>query len=91
MIQWLEQHQFICIYKHFLGIRCPTCGFQSSLIYLLKGELHQSIVAYPPLIPSLLVLIVLVIWLVFRKPSWKFLRYLLIVDLILVFSNWLFL
>jgi hypothetical protein len=91
MVHWLEQHQFICIYKHFFGIRCPTCGFQSSFIYLLKGDLQNSFAVYPPLIPTLLVFVMLFSWLIFRKPSWKTTRIFVIGDLFLIFTTWLIL
>lgn len=50
---WLEKHQLPCLYKKFLGIECPGCGLQSSVIELLKGNIRSSIELYPALIPMI--------------------------------------
>ena len=61
LINWLETHQLPCFYKHYLGIDCPGCGMQTAFIFLLKGQLYSSILAYPPLIPTLLMLAYLIL------------------------------
>jgi hypothetical protein len=38
-----------CAWKQFLGISCPMCGFQRSVIKLLEGDLAGSFPAFPPL------------------------------------------
>jgi hypothetical protein len=40
-----------------LGIECPGCGLQTSLIELLKGNLWQSILDYPALLPLIVLCI----------------------------------
>lgn len=66
MISWLEDHMLPCAYKSFLGFDCPACGAQRSLLLLLKGEIKDSFLIYPPLIP---VLSVCLVWLVYLlKP-----------------------
>jgi hypothetical protein len=54
IISWLQHHLLPCPFKFVTGIDCPGCGFQRSLIYLIKGELKASIQMYPATIPLLL-------------------------------------
>jgi hypothetical protein len=37
-----------CPIKYVTGLDCPGCGFQRSLLALLKGDLAQSFSLYPP-------------------------------------------
>lgn len=39
------------------GLDCPGCGFQRSLLALLKGDLQKSFQLYPPAIPILVTLV----------------------------------
>jgi hypothetical protein len=50
---WLQQHLIPCPFKKLTGIDCPGCGFQRSVIALLKGDLAGSIHLYPATIPIL--------------------------------------
>lgn len=43
-----------CAYKSLFGIDCPLCGFQRSFIQLMKGNIGESFVLYPPLVFVLL-------------------------------------
>lgn len=56
MLEWLETHQIPCLVKHYLGIECPGCGFQTALLLLLKGEWKASFSVYPALFPLLIFL-----------------------------------
>lgn len=67
MISWLENHMLPCAYKSLFGIDCPICGAQRSLVFLLKGNLKDSFLMYPPLIPVLLTGITWLIYLL--RPS----------------------
>jgi hypothetical protein len=53
-IQWLQAHLIPCPFKYVTGIDCPGCGFQRSVIALVKGDMHQSFLLYPATIPLLL-------------------------------------
>ena len=67
MISWLESHMLPCAYKSLLGFDCPACGAQRSFVLLLKGDMRNSFIMYPPLIP---VLLVGLLWLLyFVKPG----------------------
>jgi len=56
LVSWLEQHMLPCGFKYFFGIDCPGCGLQRSIILLLEGNLWESILMYPPLLPIILIL-----------------------------------
>lgn len=66
---WLEGHQLPCGIKQTLGVECPTCGMQRSIILLLRGEFWASIQMFPALIPMLAMVIMLIAHLIF-KPNW---------------------
>jgi len=66
LINWLESHQFPCFYKHYLGIACPGCGMQTAIILLLKGQLLESIIAYPALLPTIFMICFLILHLSFN-------------------------
>jgi hypothetical protein len=51
---WLQNHLIPCPFKKLTGIDCPGCGFQRSIIALLKGDIHESIHLYPAAIPLLI-------------------------------------
>jgi len=48
---WLEELMLPCYFKVVFGIDCPGCGGQRAVLLLLKGDVSASIVAYPPLLP----------------------------------------
>ncbi|MFA6249316.1 MAG: DUF2752 domain-containing protein [Mucilaginibacter sp.] len=54
-ISWLQDHLLPCPFKYLTGIDCPGCGFQRSMVALLKGDIHQSFLLYPPAIPLLII------------------------------------
>ena len=53
-IHWLQNHLIPCPFKYLTGIDCPGCGFQRSVVALLQGDIHKSLILYPPAIPLLL-------------------------------------
>ena len=61
MIHWLENHLFTCFFKSHLGIECPGCGMQRSLISLLKGDLIESLQYHAALVPFILTILLLLI------------------------------
>ena len=89
MIEWLEQHQLPCLYHQLLGFECPFCGFQTALLYLLKGDLSTSFVAWPPLLPFLLTLGLLLFRFMFSRPGWGVIRNVLWVDLGIILVSWI--
>ncbi|WP_244156221.1 DUF2752 domain-containing protein [Maribacter ulvicola] len=43
-----------CFTKQLLGIDCPGCGLQRSLLFLIKGEFISAFLMYPAIYPMLL-------------------------------------
>lgn len=79
MVHWLENHLLPCPYKQYLGIDCPGCGMQRSLISMLKGDLMDSIIAYPPMIPMIIMIGFLILHLIFKfKRGAQIVKYLFI-------------
>jgi hypothetical protein len=64
--QWLQGHMFPCFYKQVFGISCPMCGFQRSVLELLKGNILESFILFPALLPLLVTSLVIIV-LKFRK------------------------
>ena len=40
-----------CLSKQITGMDCPGCGIQRSISLLLEGEIVQSFLMYPALLP----------------------------------------
>ena len=57
----IEQYLLPCAYKQIFGIACPMCGFQRSLLLLINGNIWQSIIMFPPLIPLFIVITITII------------------------------
>lgn len=53
MLEWLELHRLPCLVRGLWGVECPTCGMQTALLLLLRGNIADSFKTYPPLIPLL--------------------------------------
>jgi len=89
IINWLENRSLSCSFQKYFGIECPGCGFQSSLVALLKGEFSESILLYPALLPMLSFIAMLLLHLKF-KFSWGAiaLRLLFLLSIILILGNY---
>ncbi len=66
IIFWLESHQGTCSFREHAGIDCPGCGLQRSILALLRGDLVESILQFPALLPLLAMFAFLSIHLVFK-------------------------
>ncbi|NCP45741.1 MAG: hypothetical protein COW67_10100 [Flavobacteriales bacterium CG18_big_fil_WC_8_21_14_2_50_32_9] len=90
LIHWLEQHLLDCPYKKYLGMDCMGCGMQRAFIALLKGNLVESFLLYPPLITLILMFILLPLHLIFKfKHGAAWLKYLFIFNLSVVVINFI--
>jgi len=90
-LDWLEHHLLPCPTKYFFGMECPGCGMQRAIIELLRGNLVESIKLYPPLIPMLLMLVVLVINLKVNSAVWqKVLKYFFVANVAIILINYIF-
>lgn len=43
----LEEYMLPCFTKKFLGVDCPGCGLQRSIVYLLQGDFAAAFEMYP--------------------------------------------
>ena len=64
-VDWLETIQLPCFYKSLSDIGCPGCGIQRAFVALLRGDFIASLKLYPALIPTLIMLILLVVHIVY--------------------------
>jgi len=79
-----------CPIKQGLGFDCPGCGMQRSFWYLTEGNLKESIITYPALIPSLIMIVYLILHLKFRfKNGHKILLTLFSVNTIIIVINYI--
>lgn len=90
-VSWLEKNLIPCPYKHYLGIDCPGCGMQRSIIELLKGNFVESFQAYPALIPLMILLLFLGLHLKFKfTHGAQIVKYLFIFVVSIVVINYIF-
>ncbi len=66
LTSWLESIAQPCFYKAFIGIECPGCGMQRSFIELLRGNIAESLILYPALFTTILLVLLLFIHLIFK-------------------------
>ncbi|WP_425593915.1 DUF2752 domain-containing protein [Marinifilum flexuosum] len=89
-IHWLEHLQIPCSFQKYWRTCCPGCGFQSALIELLKGNICESILIYPALIP---ILVTILLFFIKLKISSKLisitLRSSFFLSIILILSNYI--
>ena len=65
-LKWLEPYQRTCSFREHAGIDCPGCGLQRSILALLRGDLVESILQFPALLPLIAMFAFLAIHLVFK-------------------------
>lgn len=63
---WLEAHQLSCPFKQMTHIDCPGCGMQRSFVLLLKGNIGDSFLMYPALIPLILLFAMLLLHVILK-------------------------
>ncbi|MFH0893074.1 MAG: DUF2752 domain-containing protein [Bacteroidota bacterium] len=90
LIRWLEQHQVPCPNRTLFGIDCPGCGMQTSIIELLKGNLWESIKAYPALFPVMFLMTYLILFLIYKFKNGPFiLKISFIFTATIIFANYI--
>lgn len=74
--QSLELHLFDCAFYREFGIYCPGCGGTRSLIFLLRFDLANSFLSYPPLLISFFLILTcdLLCIISFIKKDIKYIR-----------------
>jgi Protein of unknown function (DUF2752) len=91
MITWLEAHLLKCFWLQWTGVECPGCGFQRSVIALLKGDLLASFHFYPALLPLMITLGILGFQLKFKWEKGSL--YILLgfgISILMIMGNWMY-
>jgi hypothetical protein len=91
ILNWLENHFLPCAYKHFSGFECPFCGWQRALIALLKGDVMDSIRLYPALIPTIILITLAIMQVLFKwNRGWKTIRVMLKADFAIIMISYFY-
>lgn len=98
LLQWLQQHLLTCPFKAAFHFDCPGCGFQRSLLALLRGDLYGSLRLYPAALPIVLMMGFLVAHLKFKfrfgaeilKFSYIFITVIIVVSYLVKLKNYHF-
>ncbi len=91
IIAWLESHMGSCSFQEHAGISCPGCGIQRSIIALLKGDILESILLFPALLPLIGMFALLGIHLVFRlKHGALVLKIFYITNTAIIIGNYIY-
>lgn len=54
----IEDYMLPCMTKKLIGMDCPGCGLQRSVVHLFKGEFSDAWHMYPAIYPMALLLII---------------------------------
>jgi hypothetical protein len=54
MAMTLENYMIPCLTKTLFGVECFGCGFQRSLVLLIKGQFAEAFWMYPAVYPMLI-------------------------------------
>lgn len=87
----IEANQQACHFYSSTGIKCPGCGVQTSIIEFFRGNLWESILAYPALLPIIFTLIWgILFFLIFKQKKGKNILLLFIaIDIFLILFKWI--
>lgn len=90
LISFLEENMLSCSWKKYLNQECMGCGMQRAIILLLKGDVVASFKMYPALFTLIIMFFYLLLHLKFNFTKGHLvLRYLFIVNVILILGNFL--
>lgn len=65
----LEKYMLPCLSKYFFEFDCPGCGFQRSLVALLKGDFVLAFKLFPAIFTTLIFFIICIVFFTTRKSS----------------------
>src|ERR1700754_1841793 len=90
VLAFFERNMFSCPSKTYLGIECPGCGLQRSILLLMRGEIGESLRVYPATIPLLLMFMILILHLKYKfKQGHIILQYIFIFSSVLIFTSYI--
>jgi len=88
-ISFLEDNMLSCQWKS-MGMECMGCGFQRSVIFLLKGDFTNAFMSYPAIYSLILLVAMLGLHLKFNfSQGHKILLWLFIFNLIIIIGNYI--
>ena len=67
----LEDYMLPCLNKKLFGLDCLGCGFQRSLLHVVKGDFIAAFNVYPAIYTLILMAIFLILNLKFKFKSGK--------------------
>jgi len=89
LISFLEENLLSCQWKN-MGIECMGCGFQRSVIYLMKGEFLNAFKTYPAIFTLILMMVFLGFHLRFNfAKGHKILLWLFLTNLSIILINYI--
>jgi hypothetical protein len=88
-ISFLEDHMLSCQWKE-MGMECLGCGFQRSVILVLKGDFVDAFLSYPAIYTLFLMMVVLGLHLKFNfSKGHSILKWLFILNLVIIVANYI--
>ncbi|CAL2081025.1 conserved protein of unknown function [Tenacibaculum sp. 190524A02b] len=87
----LEDYMLPCLNKTLFGLDCLGCGFQRSIAFLLHGQFLNAFKVYPAIYSLIVLIMYILLNLKFSfKNFQQTLRFLLIINLLLIVGNFIF-
>lgn len=59
----------LCLFKHFTGLPCPSCGSTRAVLQLFQGNLKEAFLFNPIGYVIFIVLLIVPIWIIFDVVS----------------------
>jgi len=85
-----EDYLIPCFNKKLFGVECLGCGFQRSVLHLLKGEFAEAFHLYPAIYTLLLFLIFIILNLKFKfKHRKKIIQVLAIMNILVIVISYI--
>lgn len=86
----VEDYMLPCISKQVLGIDCPGCGLQRSVVFLFQGEFLAAFKMYPAIYSIILLFGFLAVDFFFKiKYANKISIFLMITTVVLILINFI--
>ncbi|MFY8004910.1 MAG: DUF2752 domain-containing protein [Chitinophagaceae bacterium] len=91
VVHLLEKNLLSCPTKTYFHFDCPGCGFQRSIIALMKGNIIESFQLYPAGIPIIILLIFSLFHIKYKfNKGDKLIQYSQISIAIIIFVSYIF-
>ena len=85
-----EEYLLPCLNKKLFGVECLGCGFQRSVLHLIRGEFSEAFYVYPAIYTLLLFLMYILLNLKFKfKNSKKIIPGFVIINILVIISSYL--